>query len=293
MCKSLPLVSIVIPSFNHAKFIQQCIESIYIQTYKNFELYVIDDGSNDGSRELLQKLQQEYSFHLEFQKNLGLVSSLNRGFKDLANGKYLTFCASDDYWLPEKLHKQVEFMEANPECGMVYGKALLVDQDNRILNYDTLEANKFLRGGYIFNDLILKNFHPPVNYLLRASVVKELGYYRENIWAEDFDMNLRIAAIYPIGFIDDFLIGYRRGANGKTKMLTYKTVFSHLESINLFKESPFYKEAIYKWNFRCFLWYCTYKESKLFALKGMLKSMKYCHKKEFIASLVNLFLKWE
>lgn len=293
MRNNIPLVSIVVPSFNHSAFIVQCISSIYNQTYENFELFVIDDGSVDESKEILLKLQQEYSFYLEFQNNRGLASSLNRGFRDLAKGKYLTFCASDDYWFPNKLEKQVDFMEENLDYGMVYGKARLVNEQNETLEYDTFEANKFLQGGYIFKDLILKNFHPPVNYLLRASVVKELGYYREGIWAEDFDMNLRIAARYPIGFIDDFLIGYRRGQNGKKKMLNYKTVYSHLDSINLFMDSPCYHDAIVRWNYRCFLWYCSYKESKLFALKGMLKSFKYWYKKDFRHSLVSLFIKWE
>lgn len=293
MTNSTSLVSIVIPSYNHKNYIKDCIDSIIYQTYSNYELIVIDDGSTDGSQELLHELKLKYSFQLEFQKNAGLSNTLNRGFKEFSKGKYLTFCASDDYWLPEKLQKQVDFMEAHPDYAMVYGKAIIVNSANKILEPETYKANENLKGGYIFKDIFLLSFHPPVNYLIRADVAKELNYYRPDIWAEDFDMNLRISSKYPIGFINEFLSCYRRTGYGKVKMMNYNSVYSHLNSINQFTESPLYKEAIHRWNYRCFLWYCSYKGSKLFALNGMLKSLRYCYKKEFIKAVIIWFLKWE
>jgi len=295
MSKIAPLVTIVVPSFNHDNYLEKCINSIVNQTYNNFELIVIDDGSKDRSREILIQLREKYNFELVFQENLGLANTLNRGFKELAKGKYLTFCASDDYWLPEKLQKQVEYMESNPEYGMVYGKALMVDTDNNILEVETNSNNSELRGGNIFKDLILLNFHPPVNYLFRADVLKEMGYYRPDIWAEDFDMNLRIALKYPIGFINEFISAYMVSDSQtlSTKYLTFKTVNSHLNSINLFKESPFYKEAITQWHYRCFKAYCGRKRTKAFAFKCMIKSINQFYKLEFLNSFVVLFLKWK
>ncbi len=110
---SQPLVSIIVPSYNHARYINQCIESIYQQTYQYFELIVIDDGSKDNSKEVLIDLHNKYEFTLVFQENQGVAYTLNRGIKEFAIGKYITFCASDDYWVIDKLEKQVVFMENN------------------------------------------------------------------------------------------------------------------------------------------------------------------------------------
>ena len=83
-----PLVSVIIPSYNHERFITQCIENIINQTYKNFELTVIDDGSKDGSPEILRHLQGKYGFNLVLQENMRLALTLNKGKQNYSNGKY-------------------------------------------------------------------------------------------------------------------------------------------------------------------------------------------------------------
>lgn len=287
-----PLVSIIVPSYNHAQYIEQCIESIVSQDYDNYELIVIDDGSVDESPLILQKLQNKYGFYLEMNKNQGLSKTLNRGFKDLAKGKYFTFCASDDYWMPGKLKKQVQFLEENPDYAMVYGKAIIVDETGQILHEYNQKKEHKLKGGYIFKELIFLDFHPPVNYMLRAEVIRELGYYREHIWAEDFDMNLRIAIKYPIGFINEFLSYYRINNSIPSKSLTFKTIYSHKDSIDQFKNSEFYIEAVKKWHYRCFTWYAPFKSGKILALKGMLRNLDMIYKKEFINSAIVLLVRW-
>lgn len=287
-----PLVSIVVPSYNHAQHIEHCIESIVSQDYDNYELIVIDDGSFDDSPYILQKLQNKYGFYLEINKNQGLAKTLNRGFRDIAKGKYFTFCASDDYWMPGKLKKQVQFLEENPDFAMVYGKAIIADETGLILHDYNVKKEQKLKGGYIFKQLIFLDFHPPVNYMLRAKVIRELGYYREHIWAEDFDMNLRIAIKYPIGFINDFLSCYRINNSIPSKSLTFKTIYSHKDSIDQFKNSEFYNEAIKKWYYRCFTWYAPFKSGKILALKGMLRNLDMIYKKEFINSAIVLLVRW-
>ena len=140
MIKS-PLVSIVVPSYNHASFIEKCINSILTQDYDNYELIVIDDGSTDNSDEILSRLHKKYGFYLEFNKNQGLAKTLNRGFKEIAKGKYLASCASDDYWLPNKLTLQVEFLETNPDYAMVFGKAITSLIESQPANKVTILSN--------------------------------------------------------------------------------------------------------------------------------------------------------
>jgi glycosyltransferase involved in cell wall biosynthesis len=287
-----PLVSVVVPSYNHEKFIEKCIISIINQTYKNFELIVIDDGSSDNSVKILKDLQIKYNFYLEVNKNQGLSKTLNRGFRDLAKGQYLTFCASDDIWFDNKLELQVNFLKKNTEYAMVYGKVILINEQGFELTSASRKTNARLKGGQIFKDLILIKFHPPVNYMFRKNTLEEVGYYREHIWAEDFDMNLRIANKYLIGFLDEYLFYYRSGINSKRKMLTFNTIYSHLDSINLFKTSPYYKEAIQRWHLRNFAWYSQYVETKFFAIKELFFSIKFFYTKTYINALRSLFFKW-
>jgi len=268
-----PLVSVIVPSYNHQQFITQCIESIINQTYKNVELTVIDDGSTDGSPEILKQLKDKYKFNLVFQENMGLALTLNKGIQNYSNGKYYSSCSSDDYWPVDKLEKQVNFMEAHPEIPMCFGKKYVVDANGKILDYLTSVANKPLKGGYVFKEIILMDFHPPVNYFFRKSIFDELGYYK-NTWAEDFYMNLKISEKYPLGFIDDYLVYYRIMNNEKEKNLNLKAITSHLDSINEYKHSPYYQKAIKLWYLRSFYWYSKFTQTKRMAFKGMLKKYR-------------------
>lgn len=287
-----PLVSIVVPSYNHASYIEKCIECIKNQDYDNYELIVIDDGSTDNSPEILSELQKKYGFYLKLNKNQGLVKTLNFGLKEIAKGKYFTICASDDFWLPNKLTLQVEFLEKNPNYAMVYGKAKVIDENDNILKERTEATNLNLKGGDIFKELLLNEFHLPVSYLFRGKVIQKMGFYRENIWAEDFDMNLRIAKKYHIGFINEYLFCYRVNNSIPSKNLNFKTIYSHKSSIEQFKDSEYYTQAIKLWHFRCFTWYAPFYKGKKLAIKGMSHNLDKIFTIEFWRSFVVLFLRW-
>ncbi|MDO3625930.1 glycosyltransferase family A protein [Mucilaginibacter sp. BT774] len=289
-----PLVSVIVPSYNHERFITQCVESVMQQTYKNFELTVIDDGSKDGSREILKQLQEKYTFNLVLQENIGLTSTLNKGIQNYAEGKYVSFCASDDYWALDKLEKQVAFMEQNAEFPVCFGKVYMVDLDGNVIPYLTEAANKFLKGGYIFKEIIFQELHPPVNALFRKSIFEEVGYYK-NTWADDFYMDLKIAEKHPFGFIDDYLNYYRRSPevnDVKSKMINQKTIYSHLDSINEYKHSPYYKKAIKLWYLRCFYWYLPYRSTKKLAFKGMIRNLDQLTSFNFLKAIFKFMVLW-
>ena len=287
-----PLVSIVVPSYNHASFIEKCIECIVNQDYDNYELIVIDDGSTDNSAEILSRLQKKYDFYLEFNENQGLAKTLNRGFKEIAKGKYFAICASDDFWVPNKLTLQVEFLEKNPNHAMVYGKLLAIDENDKFMKELTKYKNRNFKGGNIFKELLLLEFHPPVNYLYRGQVIQKLGFFREDIWAEDFDTYLRVANKYPIGFINEYLFYYRVNNSIQSKNLDFKTIYSHKLSIDQFKDSEYYNQAIKLWHFRCFTWYAPFYKGKKLALKGMAHNLDKIFNREFWHSFALLLFRW-
>jgi alpha-1,3-rhamnosyltransferase len=289
--KDQPLVSIIVPCYNHEKFITKCIESVINQTYKEWELIVIDDGSTDNSRDLLIKLKAKFNFALIIQKNIGLPATLNKGIKEFSNGKYITFCASDDYWCHNKLELQVEYMENNPDIPMCFGKSYIIDEKGDINEKLTKDTNHKLHGGEIFKDIILVNFHPPVNYLFKKDIFNQVGYYKEGIWTEDFNMNLRISRYYRIGFIDEFLFYYRL-INSGSKIRSLKIINSQLICINEYKDSEYYREALINWHYRNFLYLASCREHKVLSLKGLYYSRRYFLRYSYWFALIKLLLLW-
>jgi alpha-1,3-rhamnosyltransferase len=292
MTKLLPLVSVIIPSYNHSAFVTKCVESVCTQEYPNKEIIVIDDGSTDNSLRILEQMKRIYDFHLIPQKNVGLSATLNRGITEFAGGKYFTICSSDDYWLPGKIAKQVEYLEDHPDIPMVFSKSKIIDFDGNFLEDQTFSINRGLKGGMIFKEVILQEFHLPVNYMFRSEIFDKVGLFDEKAWAEDFDMNLRISIKYPIGFIDEFLACYRRGQNSNSVSQPKKIIYSHRYSIDKFKSSSLYTEAVRQWHFRNFIWFACRKDSKWFALKSMILSIRSFTDRRFIKGLRDLFLRW-
>ena len=203
---NLPLVSVVVPCYNHEKYVKETIESIINQTYKNIELIVIDDGSKDNSVSVIQELADKYGFTFIHRPNKGLSATLNEGIR-LSKGKYFSAIASDDILMLEKIEKQVEFMESNPEYGMCYGK-IVYFEDSIENTYEYPNSNK---QGWVFDDLLNYGcFIPAPSYFMRKEVFESVGGFDKNLWIEDWDMWLRISQKYQVGYIDEYLAYYRK-----------------------------------------------------------------------------------
>jgi glycosyltransferase involved in cell wall biosynthesis len=247
MIETSPLVSIVVPSYNHEKYIQETIESIVNQTYDNIELIVIDDGSKDNSPQIIQKLSQKYGFEFIHRPNKGLSATLNEGIK-LSKGKYWSVCASDDVLTHDKIDRQVRFMENNPDYGMCYGKVVLFNEKglNTPLNI------KYSRGGWIFDDLIKGRFWiPAVSNLIKKDVFLDVGYYDEELWVEDWDMWVRISHKYQIGFINEYIAKYRQHGSNISKQ-GWKLYEAKKDSLLKWKRLENYDEIIRLWHLRWF-----------------------------------------
>jgi alpha-1,3-rhamnosyltransferase len=286
------LVTVIVPCYNHEKYVSECILSIVNQSYKNFELIVIDDGSTDSSVIVLEKLKEKYGFTLIAQQNSGLSATLNRGIQNYAKGEYITFCASDDYWALDKLELQVAFMESNPSCYMCYGKTKYIDLFSNVMNYSKF-TDKRLRGGDIFEDLFLFKFHPPVNYLFRKTVFELVGFYNPEIYAEDYFMNLKISSISKIGFIDEYLTFYRID-NRESKISRFlKVSESHLKTIETYKDNPLYKKAKLVVYLRLFFFFSKFKKEKKLALMYLVKSSPLFYYPRFVYSCFKLLFSWK
>lgn len=293
--KNIPLVTVVIPSYNHAQFITNAIKSIFNQTYVNFELIVIDDGSTDDSRNVIIRLSKEYSFNYIFQENRGISSTLNRGIS-LAKGKYITFCSSDDYWSHDKIEKQLEIFKKNESCICVVSKAIVVDDADNHLPSQTYLYNNNLSEKIIFSDLLTFKVVLPVTCMYKLDALNKVGGFDPTVSAEDYDMSLKIALEGEIVLTDEFLYFYRSpaaiGSTRKRRPMRLDVSESHLRTINKYHSHPAYNEALLEWNYRRFILFCKYRDTKLYALKGMFGSISKLKEKMYIKSLFKLALLW-
>lgn len=255
-----PLVTIAIPSYNHSKYIKQTILSIVKQTYKNIELIVIDDGSTDNSREIIKDLQKEYNFQFIFRANKGLSATLNEAVSK-AKGKYFCACASDDKFLFDKIEKQVFFMENNQNYAMTYGKIIKFD-DNGM---EEKREVKNPKSGEIFKDILMHNtVIPAVTVMIKTDTIKNVGGYDENLYIEDWDMWLKIADKYEIGYIDEYLAYYRRHETNISKQ-RLKMNAAQKEILLKWTNNQYFNEAFLKWQLSSFSKLST--TNKLYALK--------------------------
>lgn len=279
---SLPLVSVLLPAYNHVEFIEQSVLSIINQDYYNIELIVVDDGSTDGTREKLIELKNKYAFQLISQDNRGLVYSLNL-LKSLANGKYISLTASDDYYEKNKISTLVTLLESDDLLAFAYAKVCTVDLSGMIVEC----IDEAYESGYIFSDLLSgKFFINGLSLLIRKSVYDQFHYGQEYI--DDLQMWLKITREYPVVFVDEYLAFYRVHNNHLSSNLL-KMQESEERIISKYSDEPIYSYAYRKWNLR---WLKnTSKCYKRHAIKYFVRSLHYKNLAEldFYKATINFF----
>lgn len=209
------LVSVVIPSYNSAKFIAATLESVFSQTHRNLEILVVDDGSIDNTIDVLQAFRERI---LIIQKpNGGPASARNLGIRQ-AKGEYVAFLDADDLWVNNKIERQLAAISAEPKIGMVYSRRKFL-QDEKVISEI---PKKPCLSGMIFRELFNGNFITTSTVLARKACFDRLGVFDERkdfIAVEDYDMWLRIAKEYALACIDEELVYYRVHAGGISKKI--------------------------------------------------------------------------
>ena len=201
----MPLISIIIPVFNGEKTIRETIDSVLEQTFTDFELIIINDGSKDQTLRVISSFKDDritvYSY-----PNANQAVSRNRGLSH-ASGEFIAFLDADDLWTPDKLKTQLEALWDNPQAVLVYSW-------NNLIN----ESGQFLRRGCfvnavgnVYRKLLLTNFlENGSNPLIRRQALREVGGFEATLTpAEDWDMYLRLAAHYPFVVIPSPQVLYR------------------------------------------------------------------------------------
>jgi len=198
-----PLVSVIIPTYNYAAFIEQAIKSVLDQTFQNFEILVVDDGSTDNTREVIKKFPARYIY----QTNRGAAAARNYGIRE-ARGELIAFLDADDLWLPDKLEKQLQMFERDPGIGLVYSLFYFFESESgAIIGYKPIrECARGFVLTQMFGSCIIGSPTP----LIRRDVFEKVGLYQEGLTGvEDYHLWLRIAAQYRIDYVPEYLAMYR------------------------------------------------------------------------------------
>ncbi|WP_312389413.1 glycosyltransferase [Chryseobacterium sp.] len=208
-----PLVTIIVVSYNHAKYIPENLENIKNQTYGNIQLIVGDDASADNSVEVFEQWLQQNNYSAEknfHTQNTGFAEMLNECI-ELAKGEYIKVLAADDYLHPEAIQKCVEKLESCGESyGMVYSNTHAINDDSEIID-DLADYDAFgtIDPETLRKDVIKYNRIPALTVVMRTKVLHETGKYDAQFIAEDYYRWLKIREKYMIAYIPEKLAYYR------------------------------------------------------------------------------------
>jgi glycosyltransferase involved in cell wall biosynthesis len=200
-----PEVSVIIPTYNRGWVLREAVDSVLAQDFKDFELIVVDDGSTDNTREILESY--DHDLIVLRQSNRGVSAARNRGIA-AGRGRLVAFLDSDDLWLPRKLSSQVDFFNSNP--------AALVNQTEEIWIRNGVRVNPKTRhhkfSGMIFEKSLALCLVSPSAVMMKRSLFDEVGLFDEDLPAcEDYDLWLRISRRYPVHLIETPLVIKRGG----------------------------------------------------------------------------------
>ena len=210
-----PLVSVITPTFNQARYLDRCIESLIAQTYANWELVIVDDGSTDDTAAVVRSYPDPRIAYV-YQENRGvkhLARTINAGVR-LTRGELVTMFASDDTWPSYRLERQVPVFE-DPQVVLCFGRGVVIDENDREL--EPVPLPRFVSEvmnrpvGSVLATMLVSNWLPQYTVLLRRSALEAIGLYQQPEWlyAEDWPTHLALALQGEFRFLD-LPLGYYR-----------------------------------------------------------------------------------
>ncbi len=206
MMEPNPYISVVVPTYNRAYCLKRAVDSVYSQSYKNLEVIVVDDGSDDDTQTLIDSMQERTSFYFNLRyiriAHAGVSRARNTGIQAAA-GEWIAFLDSDDYWLEGKLKKQLDYLSEKGEYRVCHTDEVWIKNGRRI--NQGKKHRKY--EGWFFNPSLKLCLISPSSVLIHKDVFAEVGIFDEGFaYVEDFELWLRITARFPVGFVSEKLV---------------------------------------------------------------------------------------
>lgn len=211
-----PLVSVIMPVYNAERTLSQSVDSVLVQTFKDFELIIVNDGSTDSTGEILNKLSDERINIISIQ-NSGPSAARNEGIR-FAKGKYLSFIDSDDLWTKDKLEKQYTKLRNQPECDVVYSWTIFIDENGRYIH--PLKPVRY--QGNVYEKMLINNFvGSGSNILVTRRSIESSGYFNPDLkYGEEWELLIRLSKNYKFTVVDEYQIFYRQNPNSLSSSVT-------------------------------------------------------------------------
>jgi len=249
-----PQVSVIIPTYNYGRFIERAIQSVINQTYKDFEVIVVDDGSTDNTENIIKNIPDKRIKYLRHTKNLGGNAARNTGLR-ASSGNYIAFLDSDDEWLPEKLEKQLKlFKESSEQVGLIYSGVNVID-----LTGCSPSLKLFPKArGDIFTLLLEGNCITGggSSYVIKKECSENIGFFDETLPSgQEWEFHIRVSKIYAVDFIDECLVNYyvhnaNTASNPERIIRGYELIFSAHHD-DYVKYPSIYALQYYRLGIRC------------------------------------------
>lgn len=231
--ESMPLVSASIITYNRKDMVTAAIDSVLAQDYPNMEVIVCDDGSTDGTGEVIKERYGDKVTYIR-QENQGPVAARNTTLEH-TSGKYIALNSDDDIWLPEKISRQVAAMEAYPEAGLCYGKCVIATPEGAITD-ETFALSDQGRSGDCFGLFLQKNVIMEPAVMLRSSTLDDVGRFDPELrGGKDTDMFLRVTLNYPAAYIPEPILAVREHDGRRTKNATGRQRALHARALTMAK----------------------------------------------------------
>jgi glycosyltransferase involved in cell wall biosynthesis len=204
-----PTVSVLMPVYNAGYYLRAAVESILTQTFEDFELLTLDDGSTDSSLSILREFEAiDSRMRVRSRENKGLVPTLNELIAD-ARGRYLARMDSDDICRPQRFEKQTTYLETHPECVAVGSRVLFIDPEGMPIFEPANElTHEEIDSGHMSGVMAMRICHPSV--MMRKTAIVQAGGYWEHHFAEDLDLFLRLAEVGRLANLSETLFEYRQ-----------------------------------------------------------------------------------
>jgi glycosyltransferase involved in cell wall biosynthesis len=219
-------VSVIIPTYNRAEFLRPAITSVLNQTYQDFEIVVVDDGSRDNTQEVVSRFNNRKIRYVRHETNKGVTAARNTGVLN-SNGAYIAFLDDDDEWLPQKLARQMVLLGRSPlQAGAVYTGLLQVDHRSGKTIGEWIPTKR----GDLFNELCFENCVGTAStVLLKKECFNKLGLFDEDIrFGEEYDMWIRVSKTFLFECVNEPLVKYR--VHAEKLSTNYELVISGLET---------------------------------------------------------------
>ena len=216
-----PTISIIMPVLNGERYLAAAIDSIRRQTYTDYELVVVDDGSTDRTATIAHGFADALKVrYIRHETNRGVTASVNDGLRQ-ASGRFIAFLDHDDLWLPDFLETQLTYLNEHPDVGMVHSDFQTIDGEGKVLEHSVAQQrNRTRPSGFVFRHLFMQSMICANTVLIRKECFDRHGLWDEGLRWADYHTWLRISRHYKIDYVPRVLTAYRQHSTQYTRTNT-------------------------------------------------------------------------